>query len=140
VLPADESDPAENALTIIKELEQHSEKLINKPRWIVFNKLDLLLEDEAQAVIDKVVAALDYKDRVFSISAFNKQGTEELCNEVMNFIEALPPEEEVETPEEQAVEFKWDTYHQDAMEEVDDLLDDDDWDEDDYDVEVEYRR
>ncbi|MGJ8691141.1 MAG: Obg family GTPase CgtA [Thalassotalea sp.] len=140
VLPADESDPADNAVTIIRELEQHSAKLANKPRWVVFNKLDLLFEDEAQEIIDRVVAALDYKDRVFKISAFNRDGTEELTREVMSFIEALPPEEEAETPEEQAVEFKWDTYHQETIEEHEDLLDDDDWDEDDYDVEVEYRK
>ncbi len=141
ILPADGSDPAENAITILKELEHHSEKLANKPRWIVFNKLDLLFEDESQEVIDRVTEALSYKDRIFSVSAFNKQGTEELCNEVMTFIESLPPEE-LETPEEQAVDFKWDTYHQDAIEEYEggDMLDDDDWDDDDYDVEVEYRK
>ena len=61
----------------------------------------------------------------------------------MSFIEALPAEEETETPEEQAVEFKWDTYHQRILDESDDFEDDDDdedWNEDDYDVEVEYRR
>lgn len=140
VLPADESDPVENALTIINELEQHSEKLASKPRWLVFNKLDLLFEDEAQAIIDRVVEALDYKDRIFKISAFNKEGTEELTYQVMDFIESLPPEVEQETPEAQAVEFKWDTYHQDTINEFDDDDWDDDWDEDDYDVEVEYRQ
>ena len=100
----------------------------------------LLFEDEAQVVIDKVVAALDYKDRVFQISAFNRKGTEQLTHEVMSFIEALPAEE-AETPEDQAVEFKWDTYHQEAIDEHGgDMLDDEDWDEDDYDVEVEYRK
>ena len=58
----------------------------------------------------------------------------------MTFLDELPPEE-VESVEEQAVGFKWDTYHQDAIDDAeDDLLDDDDWDEDDYDVEVEYRQ
>ena len=140
VLPADQSDPAENAKTILAELEQHSEKLAGKPRWLVFNKLDLLLEDEAQEVIDHVLTELDYKEKYFTISAFNKEGTEELTYQVMDFIESLPPEEESQTPEEQAVEFKWDTYHQEAVDELDDDDWDDDWDEDDYDVEVEYRQ
>lgn len=140
VLPVDGSDPADNARTILAELAQHSEKLAGKPRWIVFNKIDLLFEDETQEVIDRVVNELDYKEKVFSISAFNKKGTEKLCQEVMTFIENLPPEVE-ESAEEKAVDFKWETYHQEAIEEAsEDILDDDDWDEDDYDVEVEYRK
>ena len=98
------------------------------------------MEDEAQEVIDTVVKALDYQDKYFTISAFNKEGTAPLTQEVMTFLESLPAEVEAETPEEQAVEFKWDTYHQEAIEDYGDELDDDDWDEDDYDVEVEYRK
>jgi len=39
------------------------------------------------------------------------------------------------------VEFKWDSYHEEALsdQDLEDDLDDDDWNEDDYDVEVEYR-
>ncbi|RHW76615.1 Obg family GTPase CgtA [Colwellia sp. RSH04] len=138
VMPADGSDPLENAKTIINELEQHNEKLANKPRWIVFNKLDLLLEEEAKELTDSIIEGLGWEGNVYSISAFNKMGTESLCQKVMTFIEELPEEVE-ETVEEKAVDFKWDTYHQDAMDDLSDDLDDDDWDEDDYDVEVEYR-
>jgi len=138
VMPADGSDPLENAKTIINELEQHNEKLANKPRWIVFNKLDLLLEEEAKELTDSIIEGLGWEGNVYSISAFNKMGTESLCQKVMTFIEELPEEVE-ETVEDKAVEFKWDTYHQDAMDDLGDDLDDDDWDEDDYDVEVEYR-
>ncbi|NMP31819.1 Obg family GTPase CgtA [Thalassotalea sp. M1531] len=129
VMPVDESDPIENAKTIISELERHSEKLADKPRWLVLNKLDLLLEEEAEEVKQEIIEALDWQGEVFSISAFNKMGTEELCAQLMDFIEALPAEEE-ESVEEKAVEFKWDTYHQDAMSEHDED-DDDDWDDDD---------
>ncbi len=139
VMPVDGSDPLENAKTIISELEQHNEKLAGKPRWIVFNKLDLLLEEEAEQLTKSIIEGLDWQGEVYSISAFNKMGTEELCQKLMTFIEELP-EEEAETVEEKAVDFKWDSYHQDAMDDFGDDLDDDDWDEDDYDVEVEYRQ
>jgi len=139
VMPVDGSDPLENAKTIISELETHSSKLADKPRWLVFNKLDLMLEDEAKEITDRVVAGLDWQGEVMSISAFNKMGTDELCQGVMTFIEQLPPEEE-ESPEEKSVQFKWDNYHDEAMNQHDDDLDDDDWNEDDYDVEVEYRQ
>lgn len=140
VMPADGSDPLENAQTIISELETHSVELAGKPRWLVFNKLDLMLEEEAKEVTERIIEGLGWDGEVRSISAFNRTGTEDLCQGVMSFIEALPPEEE-ETPiDGKTVEFKWDSYHEDAMADLTDDLDDEDWDEDDYDVEVEYKR
>lgn len=140
VLPADGSDPLENAKTITQELEQHSPKLAAKPRWLVFNKLDLLLEDEVQEVVERVIEGLQWKGEVRSISAASNTGTDDLCQGVMTFIEELPPEVE-ETPiDGKEVEFKWDTYHEEALSDLDDDLDDEDWDEDEYDVEVEYRK
>jgi GTP-binding protein len=166
VMPADESNPVENAKIIISELERHSEKLSGKPRWIVFNKLDLMLEEEADELVKDILTELDWQGEVFKISAFNKMGTANLCDRVMSFIDALPPEE-VEAPiDGNEVEFKWDTYHEEAINEVDDILDDEDWNEhpntfyakdeqnikklesgssddedndDDYEVEVEYK-
>ena len=129
VMPVDESDPVENAKTIINELKQHSSKLAEKPRWLILNKLDLLLEEEAQEITERIANELNWQDRVFGISAFNKMGTDELVQEVMTFIESLPDEEAELSDEEKAVEFKWDTYHQEAMSDLDDDLDDDDWDE-----------
>ena len=141
ILPIDGSDPLENAKTIISELEQHNQKLAGKPRWIVFNKLDLVLEDEARVITEKILKGLNWQGDVHSISAFNRNGTEELTRKVMSFIETLPVEVEPEPIDGKSVEFKWDTYHEDtiAAHSTDDDLDDEDWNEDDYDVEVEYR-
>jgi len=141
ILPVDGSDPLENAKVIISELELHNEKLAGKPRWIVFNKLDLVLEEEAKEITDAILAGLDWQGEVHSISAFNRLGTKELTQKVMTFIEELPEEVE-EVIDGKTVEFKWDTYHEEtiAAHTLGDDLDDDDWDEDDYDVEVEYRQ
>jgi len=139
IMPVDGSDPVENAKTIIKELESHSEELASKPRWIVFNKLDLLLEEEADQITSDILAALDWQGEVYSISAFSKMGTDELCVKLMDFIETIPGDVEEKPAEERAVEFKWDTYHEETLSDFDDDLDDDDW-EDEYDVEVEYRK
>ena len=140
VMPVDGSDPLENAKTIINELESHSKELADKPRWIVFNKLDLLLEEEAEEITKNILTGLDWQGEVYNISAFNKMGTETLCHKLMDFIDTIPGDIEETSAEEKAVEFKWDTYHQEAMSDLEDDLDDDDWDEDDYDVEVEYRQ
>ena len=99
-----------------------------------------MLEDEAQEVMDRVLEGLAWEGNVQSISAFTKTGTEKLCYKVMDFIEALPKVTEEETIDGKSVEFKWDTYHEDAMSDLTDDLDDEEWDEDDYDVEVEYRK
>ncbi len=139
LLPADLSDPAENAKVIVEELEKYSPKLADKPRWLIFNKADLLLEDEVDEVVEKVIQALNWEGPVYKISAFQKLHTDVLCRDVMDFIETLPAPEEQEIDEEE-VTFKWDSYHQNALQEADDDLDDDDWDDDDYDVEVEYRK
>ncbi|WP_057832700.1 Obg family GTPase CgtA [Colwellia sp. TT2012] len=141
ILPIDGSDPLENAKVIISELELHNAKLAAKPRWVVFNKLDLVLEEEAKEITDAILAGLDWQGEVHSISASNRMGTKELSYKVMSFIEALPPEVE-EVIDGKTVEFKWDTYHEEtiAAHSLDDDLDDDDWNEDDYDVEVEYRQ
>lgn len=53
ILPIDESDPIQNALTIMDELEQYSEKVAQKPRWLVFNKVDLLPEEEVDERIQR---------------------------------------------------------------------------------------
>ncbi|EOG1939662.1 Obg family GTPase CgtA, partial [Vibrio fluvialis] len=130
ILPIDGSEPAQNALTIMDELEQYSEKLAKKPVWLVFNKADLMLEEEADEKIQEILEALAWEGPHFKISAVNKQGTAELCRELADFMETLPRAEE-ELSEEQKVEFMWDDYHKDAMagRNVITEEDDDDWDD-----------
>jgi GTP-binding protein len=83
-----------NALTIIDELEQYSEKLAEKPRWLVFNKVDLMPQEEADAKIQEILDALGWEDEYFKISAINKQGTKELCYKLADFMENLTREEQ----------------------------------------------
>ncbi|MBD3586064.1 Obg family GTPase CgtA [Salinimonas sp. HHU 13199] len=139
LMPVDGSDPLENIRTITQELEKYSPKLAQKPRWLVFNKIDLLLEEEVEELVERITSELEWDGRVYHISAFQKLNTSELCNEVMKFIEDMPVEEVAEETDEE-VNFKWDSYHKNTLAEADVDDDDDDWDEDDYDVEVEYRK
>ncbi len=140
VLPADGSDPVENALTIISELEQYSEKLFEKPRWLVFNKVDLVLEEEADEIRQRVIDALEWEGEVFSISALENNGTKEICKAIGQFLETLPVVEE-ELAEREEVKFQWDDYHQQQIEQAEhEDWDDDDWDDDDdHGVEVIYQ-
>lgn len=128
ILPIDGSDPVQNALTIIDELEQYSDKVAKKPRWLIFNKVDLLPEEEANEVIQTILDALGWEDEYFKISAVNKKGTKELCYKLADFMDSLP-KEEVEVSEEEKVDFMWDDYHKDAMSGKG-VITEDDWDDD----------
>ncbi len=87
VLPMDGGDPVAHAQGIIEELKNFSEALLDKPRWLVLNKLDLIPEEERQPLIDDIVNRMHWQGPVFSISAINGLGTEGLCRDIMNFLE-----------------------------------------------------
>lgn len=144
--PVDGSDPAENARIIVSELEQYSEMLAAKPRWLVFNKVDLMSEEDANERIAKIVADLEWEGDYYTISAATGKNVTPLCWDIMQLIESLPKESEQQAPAgTEDVKFKWDDYHREQLDEVwegsddDDDLDDDDWDEDEYDVEIIYK-
>lgn len=146
LVPQDQSDPIENAKIIISELEKYSDKVFAKPRWLVFNKVDLLMPEEAQTIIDNILVELDWKDKPhFNISAFHKQGTNELCYAIMEQLDQMPTDEEAfSEASDEPIEFQWDTYHKQTIAAElakDDEWDDDDWDDDDDgDVEVIYQK
>jgi len=145
--PIDESDPIENARIILGELEKYSDKLFQKPRWLVFNKVDLLDQEEAEARAKAIADALGWTEKYYLISAANRSGVNALCWDLMSFINANPKEAELEAKQPEKVEFMWDDYHRQQLEEtqpeVEDEDDDwdDDWDEDDEEgVETVYQR
>ncbi|MGQ8366258.1 Obg family GTPase CgtA [Glaciecola sp. 1036] len=131
VMPADGSDPVENALTILHELEQYSPKLAAKPRWLVFNKVDLLLEEEAEELCSNIAEQLGWEGDYYQISAFHKMGVMEICSDLMDYIETLPAENSaIEKDDESG--FKWDDSRQNvptSSDVHDDDDDDDDWDD-----------
>jgi len=140
--PIDESDPVENARIILGELEKYSEKLFNKPRWLVFNKVDLLDSEEAEFRAKAIAQALGWTDKYYLISAANRTGVTPLCWDVMSFLKANPKEAEVEEKQPEKVEFMWDDYHRQQLEEAEEPLEEnDEWDdEDDEGVEIIYQR
>lgn len=131
IAPIDESDPVENARIILGELEKYSDKLFSKPRWLVFNKVDLIDDEEAQARAKAIAEALGWEDKYYLISAASRKGVQDLCWDVMGFINANPKDvEEEEEAKPEKVGFMWDDYHREAMENAVDEEEDDDWDDD----------
>jgi len=88
ILPPDESDPVEAINTIVKELQKFSPTLAQRERWLVLNKIDMLPEKERNSFCKKIVDRLNWKGKVFFISAASRIGTDALSKEVMNYIEA----------------------------------------------------
>lgn len=87
IAPVDGSDPADAAETIIGELEKFSPALTQRDRWLVLNKADQLLDDEREARVSSVVERLDWKGPVFVISALEREGTEELTQAIMRYLD-----------------------------------------------------
>jgi GTP-binding protein len=92
--PADESiDPAGQVRTIARELKSFDADLATRPRWLVFNKADLLPPDEAKARAKDLVRRLRWKGPWFLVSAATGEGTREVCFKVMEFLDELRREE-----------------------------------------------
>ncbi|MGH8282646.1 MAG: Obg family GTPase CgtA [Gammaproteobacteria bacterium] len=91
-------DPVKDAKAIIGELEKFSPELAQQERWLVLNKIDLLPGDERELRCATIVKGLCWKGPVFRISGLSGEGTCELCQKIMQRLEAmqtanLPPEQ-----------------------------------------------
>lgn len=86
--PLDLTDPAEAAVTIVEELAKFSPALAERDRWLVLNKADQILEEEQEARIAEIVERLEWTGPVYVISALAHQGTEKLCYDIMDYLEA----------------------------------------------------
>lgn len=139
IAPYDESDPAEQAVKIVNELEKYDAELASKPRWLVVNKVDLLTAEEVNERIQQIKDALAWDGPVYQISGLTHQGTEALCKEILHYLESLP-KPEVADEEAAPVEFKWDDYHRQQLADFDDFDDDDDDYDDDDGTEVIYQK
>lgn len=86
--PLDLTDPAESAATIVDELTKFSPSLAERERWLVLNKADQILDEEQEARVAEIVARIDWKGPVYVISALAREGTDQLCYDIMDFLEA----------------------------------------------------
>jgi len=87
IAPFDGSDPVNDAKTIIKELDSYSHELVEKPRWLVINKSDLLDADELEQRRSDLIKGLNWQGPVYTISALSKTGTENLVFDIMQQLE-----------------------------------------------------
>lgn len=154
VAPFDESDPAQQALSIVRELERFSPTLAARPRWLVLNKIDLIDEETLKQRRQAIVEALDWEGPVYEVAAISGRETVRLSGDLMTAIEFLN-QQEAEDEEvklrEQDVQMQMQSEARERIEslrlerqaarlgQLSDVQDEDDDSIDDTDVEVEYR-
>ena len=143
VMPPDGSDPAVHARKIAEELEKFSPTLAKKERWLVLNKLDLVPDDEREALVQRLVSDLGWQGKVFAITAISGEGCEEMCQQIMASVEEHESrllddpdyqEAQAQLDREMAYEIRRSIEHSKAMrrqladeEEFDDFDDDEDY-------------
>lgn len=91
--PLDGSDAADLVRAIERELEKFDAGLMDKPRWLLFNKADLLTAEDAQAHATRAVEALGWTGPWFIVSGLAHAGTREVMLKVQAFLDELRREE-----------------------------------------------
>ena len=98
--PFDKSvDPAKDARAIVKELGKYDESLLNKPRWLVLNKMDIIPEEEREARTKDFIKKYKGRgktalavDKVFMISGLTSEGCEALTYAIYDFLVEITPD------------------------------------------------
>jgi GTP-binding protein len=95
IFPVDSSlDVVKSAVAITQELKKYDEKLYNKPRYLVINKIDLVEEAERSSVTQKFIEEFKQYDtntcfdKIFIISGVSQEGCKDVCYYIMNYIES----------------------------------------------------
>jgi len=86
--PFDEgADPAKEVRALAEELKKYDPALAKKPRWLVFNKADLLDAKEAKKRATALAKKLRWTKPWFVVSAIKGEGTRDLTFAVMDFLD-----------------------------------------------------
>ena len=97
--PFDEGvDPVVQARAIVAELKKYDAALAAKPRWLVFNKLDMVPSEERASRVKDYVRRLRYKGPVFAISALAREGLRPLIESIHAHVALQVREPVVEDP------------------------------------------
>lgn len=98
-----EADPVKEARALAGELKKYDKELFSKPRWLVFNKVDLVDEKEANARIKDALRRLRWTKPWFAISGMNSTGTQELVRAIGEHLAAVKAAEEAAPTKTKAV-------------------------------------
>jgi GTP-binding protein len=102
--PFDENaDPANEARAIVEELRKYDESLFHKPRWLILNKVDLIVPEERDEKVKKFLTAytrlVSEPEKTFIISALTGEGGRELTFAIMEHLQRNARTEPAENAE-----------------------------------------
>ncbi|MBO7402860.1 MAG: GTPase ObgE [Lachnospiraceae bacterium] len=87
-------DPVEDIKVINNELAQYNAELTKKPQIIVANKMDVMLPEEADAVLSRIKEAFREEGYpVYAISAVSGKGVRELMFKISETLEEIKEED-----------------------------------------------
>ena len=72
-------------------MRKYDEALYRKPRWLVFNKIDMIPEAEREKRIKALLRQLGAKRKSFTIAAINGEGCRPLVYAVMDHLQTDTP-------------------------------------------------
>ena len=87
--PLDGGDAAMQVRAIERELAKFDAGLMEKPRWLLLNKADLLPAEDAAAQAQRIVAELGWTQPWFVISGLSREGTRAVMLQVQAFLDRL---------------------------------------------------
>ena len=82
-------DPIAQFKTIQTELENYSEAITSKDRWLVFNKIDLYSEQDYQQKVEQVCSSIGWDGPVYAISTVTRLGLDNLCKDILRHLNSL---------------------------------------------------
>ena len=85
--PLDGSDAVDQVRAIERELARFDAGLMDKPRWLLLNKADLLPREDAAAQAERIVAALGWTQPWFVVSGLAQEGTRAVMLKVQAFLD-----------------------------------------------------
>jgi GTP-binding protein len=88
----DDANPVDQVRAIEAELKKFDPELLDRPRWLVFNKSDLLAPEERAKIAKALVRKLKWKAPWFVVSAIAREGTWPVCLKVQEFFDRLKAE------------------------------------------------
>ena len=95
-------DPVAQVRQLEEEMRKFDAGLLEKPRWLVFSKADLMPPEEARAKAEDAVAELGWTAPWYVVSSVAHSGTRELMDQVSDELDRIAEDEAQARAEQEA--------------------------------------
>ena len=85
--PLDGGDAVDQIRTIERELQRFDAGLLDKPRWLLLNKADLIPAEDARELASRIVSELGWSAPWFIVSGLAREGTREVMLKVQAYLD-----------------------------------------------------